>query len=118
MTVGDVKSRIVNAKKDPTYLLAEVEIVATFKLANINRKGLEALLQKFFGSARLDLELQDRFGVPVKPKEWFLVPLEVIEEVMRKSRKEPSINFDMIWKQPVSLDFNVTYCVTSDEPNQ
>ena len=79
VTGGDVKSRIANAKKDPTYLLADVEIVATFKLANINRKEFEAILQKFFASAQLDLELQDRFGTPVKPREWFLVPLEVIK---------------------------------------
>jgi hypothetical protein len=84
VTGGDVKSRIANAKKDPTYLLADVEIVATFKLANINRKGLEAILQKFFASAQLDLELLDRFGIPVKPREWFLVPLEVIEAVIEK----------------------------------
>jgi T5orf172 domain len=87
VTRGDVKSRIANAKKDPTYLLADVEIVATFKLANINQKGLEALLQKFFGSARLDLELKDRFGMPVKPREWFLVPLEVIEEIIEKIKE-------------------------------
>jgi hypothetical protein len=84
VTGGDVKSRIANAKKDPTYLLADVEIVATFKLANINQKGLEALLQKFFGSARLELELKDRFNTTVKPREWFLVPLKVIEEVIEK----------------------------------
>jgi T5orf172 domain len=84
VTGGDVKSRVANAKKDPTYLLADVEIVATFKLVNINQKGLEALLQKFFGSARLDLALPDRFGMPVKPREWFLVPLKVIEEAIEK----------------------------------
>jgi hypothetical protein len=84
VTGGDVKKRIANAKKDPTYLLADVEIVATFKLANINQKGLEALLQKFFSSARLDLELIDRFDTPVKPQEWFFVPLNVIEEVIEK----------------------------------
>jgi hypothetical protein len=87
VTGGDVKSRIANAKKDATYLLAEVEIVATFKLANINRKRLEALLQKFFSSARLELELLDRFGTTVKPREWFLVPLEVIEEVIEKIKE-------------------------------
>ena len=87
VTGGDVKKRVVNAKKDSTYLLADVEIVATFKLANINRRGLEALLQKFFGSVRLELELQDRFGTPVKPREWFLVPLEVIEEVVEKIKE-------------------------------
>jgi len=87
VTGGDVKSRIANAKKDPTYLLAEVEIVAKFKLANIKRKRLEALLQKFFSSARLELELPDRFGTTVKPREWFLVPLEVIEEVIEKIKE-------------------------------
>ena len=84
VTGGDVKSRIANAKKDSTYLLADVDIVATFKLVNINRKRLESLLHKFFSSARLELELKDRFGTPVKPKEWFFVPLEVIEEVIEK----------------------------------
>jgi hypothetical protein len=82
VTGGDVKSRIANAKKDPTYLLAEVEIVATFKLANINRKKLEALLHKFFACARLDVALKDRFGAHVEPNEWFLVPLPVIEEAI------------------------------------
>jgi T5orf172 domain len=91
VTVGDVKRRVANAKKDPTYLLADVEIVATFKLANIKSKGLEALLHKFFGSARLDLELNDRFDIPVKPKEWFFVPLNVIEEVIEKI-KDGTIN--------------------------
>ncbi|MCT7983786.1 GIY-YIG nuclease family protein [Laspinema sp. A4] len=84
VTGGDVKKRIANAKQDPTYLLADVEIVATFKLANINRKKLEAILQKFFASVRLDLELRDRFDMPVKPREWFLVPLEAIEEAIAK----------------------------------
>jgi uncharacterized protein YfbU (UPF0304 family) len=87
VTSGDVKSRIANAPKDSTYLLADVEIVAIFKLANIKPKGLEALLQKFFSSARLDLELMDRFGTPVKPREWFLVPLEVIEDVIEKIKE-------------------------------
>ncbi len=84
VTGGDVKKRIANAKKDPTYLLTEVEVVATFKLANINRKGLEALLHKFFDSARLNVGLQDRFGIPVKPREWFLLPLGAIEDAIEK----------------------------------
>lgn len=84
VTGGDVKNRVANAKKDPTYLLADVEVVATFKLANINRKKLESLLHKFLGAARLDLELQDRFGANVEPREWFLVPLGVIQEVVQR----------------------------------
>jgi hypothetical protein len=84
VTGGDVKARIANAKKDPTYLFADVEIVATYKLANINRKRLETLLHKFFASARLDLELKDRFGFDVTPREWFLIPVPVIEEAVEK----------------------------------
>lgn len=85
-----MKNRIGNAKKESTYLLADVEVVATFKLANINRNRLEALIHKFFGSARLDLELKDRFGVQVESREWFLLPLSVIEEAIQKI-KEGSI---------------------------
>jgi hypothetical protein len=87
VTGGDVKSRVANAKKDPTYLLADVEIVATFELANVNRKALEALLHKLFGSARLDLELKDRFGSQVEPREWFLVPFAVIGEAIQKIKE-------------------------------
>lgn len=84
VTGGDIKKRVANAKKDPTYLLADVDIVAKFKLANINRTKFEALLHKFFSSARLELALPDRFGTSVQPREWFLVPLGVIEEVIEK----------------------------------
>jgi hypothetical protein len=84
VTSGDVKKRIANAKKDPTYLLADVEIIATFKLANISGRKLETLLHKFFDHTRLNVQLQDRFGIPVNPREWFLVPLEAIEEVIEK----------------------------------
>ncbi len=84
VTGGDVSSRIAGARKDPTYLLADVEIAATYKLANIDRKRLEALLHRFFSSARLDMELKDRFGLQVEPREWFLVPLSVIDETINK----------------------------------
>jgi len=79
VTRGDVKKRIAHAAKDSTYLLAEVEVVAEFKLTHINPQKLENMLLKFFSCAQLDLELVDRFGVPVKPREWFLVPLEIIQ---------------------------------------
>ncbi|MCB1099577.1 MAG: GIY-YIG nuclease family protein [Verrucomicrobiae bacterium] len=84
VTSGDVKTRISNAERETTFLLAKVEVVLTFRLANIDRNGLEALLHKFFAGARLDLELKDRFGFPVAPQEWFLVPLDAIEEAVRR----------------------------------
>ena len=84
VTSGDVKKRIANAKKDPTYLLADVKVARTFKLVNINPKKLEALLHRFFDNARLELALPDRFGIPVQPREWFFIPLETIEAVIEK----------------------------------
>lgn len=84
VTGSDVQSRIANAGQDPTFLLADVDVAATFQLTNIQRHKLEALLHKFFGAVRLDMELIDRFDAPVKPKEWFMVPLKAIEEAVEK----------------------------------
>lgn len=93
VTGGDAKWRIAGAKKDPTYLLADVEIVAEYRLANINRKKLESLLHKFFDSARLDMQLKDRFGEHVEPQEWFLVPLSVIDETIDKIKDGTIVDF-------------------------
>lgn len=82
VTGGKVERRIANAKIDPTFLMAEVEIVATYELFNINRTKLENIIHRVFGPAKLDIEIKDRFGKPVVPKEWFLVPLFVVDEVV------------------------------------
>lgn len=84
VTGGDVAKRIVNAKLDPTFLLADVEIIATYELYNINRIRLENLIHRIFDPARLDIEIKDRFGRPVIPREWFLVPLFVINEAVER----------------------------------
>ena len=51
VTGGKVETRITDAKNDPTYLLAEVEIVATYKLADLNRTKLENVFHRIFASA-------------------------------------------------------------------
>lgn len=84
VTGGDVAKRIANARLDPTFLLADVEIVATYKLFNISRIKLENLIHRIFDTARLDIEIKDRFGNPVIPREWFLVPLFVIDDAVEK----------------------------------
>src|SRR3954453_20056501 len=70
----------------PTFLMADVEVVATYKLYNISRTKLERLIHRVFKAARLDIEIKDRFGQPVVPHEWFLVPCFVIDEVVEKIR--------------------------------
>ena len=84
VTGGSVKTRIANAKIDPTYLMADVEIVATYELFNISRTKLENILHRFFEPAKLNVEISDRFGKPVKPREWFMVPIFIIDEVVEK----------------------------------
>ena len=86
VTGGKIEARIANAEKDATYLLAEVEIIATYKLHNLNRTKLESIFHRLFGAAQLDLTIEDRFGHPVKPREWFLVPLHVIDEAVQRIR--------------------------------
>ncbi len=86
VTGGNVETRIANAGRDPTYLLAEVDIVATYRLSGIHRTKLENLLHRLFAPAQLELTITDRFGNPVKPREWFLVPLPAIDEAVRRIR--------------------------------
>lgn len=84
VTNMDVAQRIAGARLQPTFLLADVEIVATYKLFNIGRIKLENLIHRIFDPARLDIEIKDRFGNPVIPREWFLVPLFVIDDAVEK----------------------------------
>jgi hypothetical protein len=84
VTNMSVEKRIAGARLQPTFLMADVEIVATYELFNINRTKLENLIHRIFEPARLEIEVQDRFGRPVVPREWFLVPLFVIEEAVEK----------------------------------
>lgn len=76
---SDVKDRIKNAEKDPTYLMAPVAIVTSFKVVNMNPHKLEQLLHKFFGGSRLEIDIIGLDGVVHSPREWFIAPLNVIE---------------------------------------
>lgn len=107
VTGGSVEKRIASAKLDPTYLMADVEVVATYELYNINRTKLEHVLHKFFDSARLDITINDRFGNPVIPREWFLVPLFIIDEVVEKIKdgtiRKYSYDMESVELVPISL---------------
>lgn len=86
VTGGSVEARIARAAHDATYLLADVEVVATYKLADLNPSKLEQIIHRVFGHAQIDLTIADRFGQPVRPREWFLVPLHVIDQVVQHIR--------------------------------
>lgn len=84
VTSGDVERRLAAAEHDPTFLMAPVEIVATYKLFNVNRTRLEHLLHAYFDTARADVEIKDRFGELVRPREWFFLTTDVIGEAIRR----------------------------------
>ena len=86
VTGGSVETRIAGAVHEATYLLAEVKVVASYRLSQINRTKLEKLFHRLFASAQLALSIMDRFGNPVQPKEWFLVPLTVIDDAVERIR--------------------------------
>ena len=93
VTGGNIGKRIANAKLDPTFLMADVEVVATYELSNINRVKLEKLIHKFFEPSKLNIEIKDRFGNPIVPREWFLVPRFVIDEAIDKIKEGTIVNF-------------------------
>ena len=84
VTGGSVEKRIAQAELDPTFLMAPVKIVATFRLIDINRTALENLLHRFFAPGCVDLTISDRFGNPIRPREWFIVPLSVVQEAVER----------------------------------
>lgn len=81
-----VAQRIAGARLQPTFLMADVEIIAEYQLFNVNRAKLERLIHRVFERAQLDLEIPDRFGTMIRPREWFLVPLPVIDEAVSRIR--------------------------------
>jgi hypothetical protein len=93
VTSGSVETRISSAEKSATYLLAGVEVVATYKVYGVNCQKLENLIHKVFSSAQINLSIPDRFGHMVKPREWFLVPLGVIDEAVERIRDRSITRF-------------------------
>lgn len=88
-TVTSVESRIANAKSEPTYLCADVEIVATWKVYNVKSSTFEALIHKLFASVQLQVTVDGR-----RPQEWFMVPFRVIEEAFNAIISGKSIEYN------------------------
>lgn len=88
-----VEKRVAGARLQATFLMADVEIVAQYRLFNINRTKLENIIHRVFGPAQLDLAVRDRFGTKVKPREWFLVPLNVIDEAVERIRNGSIVDY-------------------------
>ena len=92
----EVEERIKNAEKQPTYLMAPVSIVGVWKGYNMNPQKLEQLLHNFFGNSCLNVDVFDDKGKRHTPQEWFIAPLEVIEQAIELiiNRKIVNYKFD------------------------
>lgn len=77
-----VEDRIKNASQEPTYLMADVRIVMAYKCYNMNPQKLEQLLHNFFGNSCLNMDVFDNEGNRHTPREWFIAPLDIIEQAI------------------------------------
>jgi len=95
VTSGEVEKRVGAAAMETTFLHAGVDVIATYRLYNISRTKLENLLHRFFAAARMDVEINDPVsGRAIKPREWFFVPLPVIDEAVDRIRDRTIIEFE------------------------
>jgi T5orf172 domain len=78
----NVEERIKNAAHEPTYLMANVQVVMTYKCYNMNPQKFEQLMHTFFGEVCLNVDVFDDDGKRYTPREWFIAPLGVIEEAV------------------------------------
>lgn len=97
-TVTSVESRIVNARKEPTYLCADVEVVATWKVYNVKSSTFEAIIHKLFAPVQLQVTVDGH-----RPKEWFIVPFNVIEEAIKAIIMKKKIQYLPDFQQLVYL---------------
>lgn len=97
-TATSVESRIANAKNEPTYLCADVEVVATWKVYNIKSSTFEALIHKLFAPVQLQVTVDGH-----RPKEWFIVPFKVIEEAVNAIISSKSIEYNPQFQQIIYL---------------
>lgn len=80
---GDVTERVKNAVNEPTYLMSEVKVELAVRCFNLNVRALESTIHQFFGRVNVNFEVYDRDGNKHYPREWFVAPLEVIQEVIQ-----------------------------------
>ena len=83
-TTNDVEQRIANAENEPTYLMAPVKIVATYKVVNLNSQKFEDLIHQLLKPVQFQVSVFDDKGVEHQPQEWFVVPLPVVDVIIQK----------------------------------
>ncbi|TKK68065.1 GIY-YIG nuclease family protein [Ilyomonas limi] len=88
-----VADRIKNASREATFLFADVDIVATYHCYNLNMHLFENLIHRFFGESCLNIDLYNDQQQRITPREWFVVPLPMINEAINLLTKGIIINY-------------------------
>jgi hypothetical protein len=88
-----IDQRIKNAKSEATYLYADVVKVVSYKCYNRNADKLELLLHKFFAEVCLNIDIEIVPGKRITPREWFVVPFEIIDQAISLILNESIINY-------------------------
>lgn len=78
----NVEERVKNAIQEPTYLMADVRIVMTYKCYNMNPQKFEQLIHNFFGNSCLNIDVFDKEGNRHTPREWFIAPVGIIDQAI------------------------------------
>lgn len=78
-----IAERIKGAEKDPTYLMAPVEVVDSYIITgDYNPQKIEHFIHRIFADAKVDLTIIDAKGNEYTPGEWYSVPLLAIEQAV------------------------------------
>ena len=81
-TAGSVKKRIANAENEPTYLYAPVKLIEQIQVINLNPESLETAIHHALANYRLDVDIKAPNGQMITPREWFVVDLDTINDVI------------------------------------
>ncbi len=103
----DVRERIKNASKQPTYLMADVQLVDTYKTYNLNTQKFEHLIHRFFAEVCLNVDVFDDKNRRITPREWFVVPLPIINKVIALISSGEIINYNYDAKSQTIIKKNL-----------
>ena len=79
-----VEERVANAEHEPTYLMAPVEIVSTYKIVNMHSQKFEDLVHQVLAEVNFRFKVADDKGEMHEATEWYVVPLEIIDSIIQK----------------------------------
>lgn len=81
-TAGSVKKRIANAENESTYLYAPVKLIEQIQIINLNPEVLETAIHHALTDYRLEVEIKAPNGKTITPREWFVIDLPKIEDII------------------------------------